>query len=67
MNKVAAFLLVIGFLFLIALVLGLPIMWLWNLCLVPAIPSLMTISFWQAIGIKLLIGLLIFTSSKSNS
>jgi len=39
----------------IGLITGYPIMWLWNNCLVPAIPIICPINFWQAIGLKILL------------
>jgi len=42
-------------------------MWLWNFCLVPAMPTILVkIGFWQALGIKVLIGLLGYSSLSSN-
>lgn len=37
---------------------SLPVMWLWNVALVPAVPGLNTIGFFQALGILILTGLL---------
>jgi hypothetical protein len=66
MEKLVAFLGVIGILFLVAAVFAFPIMWLWNSCLVPAMPTiLVNITFWQALGIKIIIGLLGYNSSSS--
>jgi len=64
MEKLLAFLFVIGLLLLLAVILALPIMWLWNLCLVPAMPTvLVKIGFWQALGIKVLIGLIGYSTT----
>lgn len=53
------------------LVFSLPVMWLWNTCLIPAIPGLQPIGWLQAWGISILSGLLISekksTSSSPNS
>ena len=66
MEKLVAFLGVIGILLLIAAIFALPVMWLWNLCLVPAMPTILAkIGFWQALGIKILIGLLGYSTSSS--
>ena len=46
------------------LLFSLPVMWLWNLCLVPAIPGIKTIGWLQAWGILILCGLL-FKPSES--
>ena len=67
MEKVIAALMVIALLVLISVIVAFPIMWLWNLCLVPAIPMLAKITFWQALGMKVLIGLLSYSSSSSSS
>ena len=50
------------------LLLSLPVMLLWNIALVPAIPGLVEIGWFQAWGILILCGFLFkpFTSSKSN-
>lgn len=47
----------IGLLCLIAVLLALPTMWLWN-WLMPKIFNLTTINFWEALGINLLCGML---------
>jgi hypothetical protein len=66
MEKLVAFLGVIGILLLIAAIFALPVMWLWNLCLVTAMPTILVkIGFWQALGIKILIGLLGYSTSSS--
>ena len=41
-----------------ALIIGFPIMWLWN-WLMPDIFNLPTIGFWQAVGLSVLSGFLI--------
>ena len=55
----AAMLLTVAF----GAILSLPVMWLWNLCLVPAIPQFNQISWLQAWGILILINIL----AKNNS
>ena len=58
---IAAIMLVIGGIALIAvlgLLFSLPVMWLWNAALVPAIPGIKTIGWLQAWGILILSGLL---------
>ncbi len=47
----------------LALLFTFPTMWLWN-WLMPAIFGLIKISFWQALGLNLLCGLLFKDSSK---
>jgi len=48
-----------------AVILGLPLMWLWN-WLIPTIFNLPKITFWQALGINLLSILLFKPSIKTN-
>ena len=56
----------IGTLVLVALILGLPLMYLWN-WLMPILFNLPAITFWQAVGLNLLSGILFNkTSFKSN-
>jgi hypothetical protein len=47
----------------ITFLLAYPIMLLWNYALVPALPSLSKINFLQALGIKILIGLLGYSAN----
>jgi hypothetical protein len=63
MEKIIAAVTLLGLLLFISVIVAFPIMWMWNLCLVPAIPLLVKITFWQALGIKVLIGLLSYSSS----
>ncbi len=64
---IAAVIGLIGLTFVLALVLALPVMWLWNGCLVGTVDGIHPItSFWQAFGIMLLCSLL-FKSSSSSS
>lgn len=48
-----------------SLLMALPTMWLWN-WLMPAIFGLKVITFWQALGLNFLCGIL-FKNSSSNS
>jgi hypothetical protein len=67
MEKLLAFFMVIGLLLVLAVILAFPIMWLWNYCLVPAIPTILVkIGFWQALGIKVLVGLIGYSSSSKD-
>ena len=50
----------------IALLLTLPTMWLWN-WLMPVIFGLKTITFWQALGLNILCGILFRSSTSSKS
>lgn len=54
---------IVGF---FGLLFSLPVMWLWNAALVPAIPGIKTIGWLQAWGILMLCGLLFkpMTNSK---
>ena len=65
---IAAIALAIGGIALIAvigLLLSLPVMWLWNIALVPAIPGLVEIGWLQAWGILILCNFL-FKPTVSN-
>lgn len=67
MEKLGTALGVIVLLLIVAVLLAFPIMWLWNNCLVPAMPlALAKIGFWQALGIKILFGLLSYSSSQTS-
>lgn len=55
--------LIIGF---VALITAFPIMWLWN-WLMPTIFGLVTINFWQALGLSLLSGFLFSRTSSTNN
>jgi len=57
---------VLGFTFIMACLLSLPVMWLWD-WLMPEIFGLTTITFWQALGLNLLSGFLIKSNSSSSS
>jgi hypothetical protein len=57
---------ILGFLFILglyAVITALPIMLLWNYCLIPAVPGVKEITFLQAFGLKVLFSLLIHVSS----
>ena len=56
---------IVGLLFVVAVLMALPTMWLWN-WLMPTIFGVVKISFWQALGLNLLSGIL-FQRSSSNS
>ena len=60
---------IVGFVAIIVLGLmcSLPVMWLWNGCLVAAIPGIKEIGWLQAWGILILCGLLFKNSSSSSS
>jgi len=49
------------------LLMSLPVMWLWNSCLVAAIPGVKTIGWLQAWGIMILFGILFKNSSSTSS
>ena len=53
------------FIVLFGLLMSLPVMWLWNGCLVPAVSGVHEIGWLQAWGISLLCAFL-FKDSKSN-
>lgn len=64
-TAIGALIAFVGFIVLIGLLLGFPVMLLWNV-LMPAIFGLPTISFWQALGLNILSGIF-FKSSTSTS
>ena len=66
MDKLLAFVAVMLLVLILAVIMALPTMLLWNFCLVPAVPALAQIGFWQALGINLLCSIL-FKSSGSIS
>jgi hypothetical protein len=67
MEKLTLFFVVIMVLLILGFVLAFPIMLLWNYCLVPALPTILVeIGFWQALGIKVLIGLFGYSNSSKN-
>lgn len=49
---------VIGLILFVGLLFSLPVMWLWNICLVPAVSGLHEIGWLQAWGIMILCGFL---------
>jgi len=69
MNKITEIigtvLLVLFIVAVLAFILAFPTLWLWN-WLMPAIFGLTKITFWQAVGINILSGIL-FKSSSSSS
>jgi hypothetical protein len=64
MEVITKVLVAIGVVFFIGLFTALPVMWLWN-WLMPLIFGLITINFWQALGLSLLCGFLSGGSSSS--
>lgn len=59
---IGAIVTVLAIIFIFAILMGYPVMWLWN-WLIPVIFGLTKINIWQAIGLNLLCGLLIRSSS----
>ena len=57
-------LVVIGMLFVVAIILGLPVLLLWN-WLMPTIFNLPEITFWQAVGLSILSGVLFKNSAST--
>lgn len=49
----------------IALLMALPTMWLWNLCLEPAVDGVNSIGFWQALGLNFLFSILFKSNTKT--
>lgn len=56
---------VTGLVVVVAVLMALPTMWLWN-WLMPTIFGLIKIGFWQALGLNLLAGILFQKSSSSS-
>jgi len=63
MEKLIIILIAIATILVFSLILAYPIMLLWNLGLAPVIVGVSKITFWQAFYLKLLIGLLGYSSS----
>jgi len=61
-TAMASVALVAAVLFIVALIIGFPVMWLWN-GLVPELFGGPTISFWQAVGLFFLTNILFNTNS----
>ena len=64
MEKLFKFLLAIGVMLIVVVIIGLPVMWLWN-WLMPLIFGLTKISFGQAVGLSFL-GNMLFNIGTSN-
>lgn len=56
----------VGLIVFFGLLFSLPVMWLWNVALVPAIPGIAQIGWLQAWGISILCGLLFKQAHSSN-
>jgi hypothetical protein len=65
MDKLGALLAALGLLALAAIILAWPVQLLWNYSLVGAVDGINPITFWQALGINFLFGIL-FKNSNSN-
>jgi hypothetical protein len=57
-NQIEGVLTVIGYMILAVMLMGFPLMWLWN-WVMPSVFNLPQISFWQAVGLNLLSAILI--------
>lgn len=64
MEIITKIIVLIGFAFIVAIILAFPVMWLWN-WLMPTIFGLMEIGVNQALGLLLLSGFLFRSSSSS--
>lgn len=62
----SAVLLMFGMIVIMALIMALPTMWLWN-WLMPDLFGLQTIGFWQALGVNILSGILFKSSSSAST
>jgi hypothetical protein len=65
MDKLGALLAALGLLALAAIILAWPVQLLWNYSLVGAVDGINPITFWQALGINFLFGILFKNSSSS--
>lgn len=65
--SVISFFLVCAFVAVLALILALPTMWLWNYAATAALAGAREIGFWQALCLNLLCGLLVRSGSASSS
>ena len=63
MDRLGIFVSAIALLFVACILLAWPTQWLWNHSLVGAVDGVHPITFWQALGINLLCGILFKTSS----
>lgn len=66
-NFISAVMATILTLLLYAVLTAFPVMLLWNYCLVPAMPFIKVVTFWQALGIKILFGLLFHVTQKTET
>ncbi|HSH24902.1 MAG TPA: hypothetical protein VLA13_05115 [Massilibacterium sp.] len=64
-GRIGVFVLVLVIIVAVSLLLGFPIMWLWN-GLLPELFSMTTITYWQAVGLNLLSSLLIKSTTTKN-
>lgn len=48
-----------------AVLMAFPTMWLWNLCLAPAVDGVNSIGLWQALGLNLLFSILFKSTTKT--
>ena len=62
-EKLLLFIGVIAVTLFFAVIMAFPTMWLWNMCLEPAVEGVNPVSFWQALGLNFLFSILF----KSNS
>lgn len=66
MEKLGALLAALALLAVAAIILAWPVQLLWNYSLVGAVDGINPITFWQALGINLLFGMLFKNSSSSS-
>jgi hypothetical protein len=66
-EKFEAFTLAISMLVILGILMAWPVQILWNLCLIPAIDGLNSITFWQALGINILCSILFKSSTTSKN
>ena len=66
-EKFETFALAILMLMVLGILMAWPVQLLWNGCLIQAVDGLHPITFWQALGINVLCGILFKNSSSSSS
>ena len=65
MEKLGLFVSAIALLFVACILLAWPTQWLWNNSLIGAVDGVHPITFWQALGINFLFGILFKNSNSS--
>ena len=67
LTAIGALVAIVVFIVAFGLLMSLPVMWLWNACLVPAVSGVKEMGWLQSWGMLVLCGLLFKNSSASSS